>query len=299
MSPFKRGLTRRDFMKMSGCAALGAAGGLSLACSEKRAPVTSERIVLVRDRGAVDPDGRVDGKIIQRMMDDAVMALLELDDPLACWQQLVRADDVVGVKSNQWEMLPTPWEVEQAILKRLMDAGVADTDISIEDRSVLDDPVFSRSTALINVRPLRTHAWSGVGSLIKNYINFVPEPSEYHGNSCADLGAIWHLPHVKGKTRLNILVLLTPLFYGIGPHHFDQTYVWRYGGLLVGTDPVAVDTVGIRIFQAKRQEFFGEERPIRPTAHHVALADMKYHLGTSNIENIDLIKLGWEEGVLI
>lgn len=299
MSPFKRGLTRRDFMKMSGCAALGAAGGLSLACSEKRAPVTSERIVLVRDRGAVDPDGRVDGKIIQRMMDDAVMALLELDDPLACWQQLVRADDVVGVKSNQWEMLPTPWEVEQAILKRLMDAGVADTDISIEDRSVLDDPVFSRSTALINVRPLRTHAWSGVGSLIKNYINFVPEPSEYHGNSCADLGAIWHLPHVKGKTRLNILVLLTPLFYGIGPHHFDQTYVWRYGGLLLGTDPVAVDTVGIRIFQAKRQEFFGEERPIRPTAHHVALADMKYHLGTSNIENIDLIKLGWEEGVLI
>lgn len=299
MSPFKRGLTRRDFMKMSGCAALGAAGGLSLACSEKRAPVTSERIVLVRDRGAVDPDGRVDGKIIQRMMDDAVMALLELDDPLACWQQLVRADDVVGVKSNQWEMLPTPWEVEQAILKRLMDAGVADTDISIEDRSVLDDPVFSRSTALINVRPLRTHAWSGVGSLIKNYINFVPEPSEYHGNSCADLGAIWHLPHVKGKTRLNILVLLTPLFYGIGPHHFDQTYVWRYGGLLLGTDPVAVDTVGIRIFQAKRQEFFGEERPIRPTAHHVALADVKYHLGTSNLENIELIKLGWEEGVLI
>lgn len=299
MSPFKRGLTRRDFMKMSGCAAVGAASGLSLACSDIHAPTTSARVVLIRDKDAVDPDGRIDGRIIRRMMDEAVMALLELDDSQACWQQLVRADDVVGVKSNQWEMLPTPWDVEQAIIKRLKDAGVADSNISVEDRGVLDDPVFARSTALINVRPLRTHAWSGVGSLIKNYINFVPEPSEYHGNSCADLGAIWHLPHVKGKTRLNVLVLLTPLFYGIGPHHFDQTYVWRYGGLLVGTDPVAVDTVGIGLFQAKRQEFFGEERPIRPTAHHVALADKKFHLGTSNIENIDLIKLGWEEGVLI
>lgn len=299
MSSFKSALTRRDFIKISGCAALGAASGLSLTCSEVYTPVTSERVVLVRNRGVVDSNGRIDGRIIQRMMDEAVMALLDLDDSLACWRQLVRPDDIVGIKSNEWEMLPTPWDVEQAIIKRLTDVGVADSDISVEDRGVLNDPVFSRSTALINVRPLRTHAWSGVGSLIKNYINFVPEPSQYHGNSCADLGAIWHLPHVKGKTRLNVLVLLTPLFYGIGPHHFDRTYVWRYGGLLVGTDPVALDTVGLRLFQAKRQEFFGEERPIRPTAHHVAFADRKFHLGTSSIDKIDLIKLGWEEGILI
>ena len=53
------------------------------------------------------------------------------------------------------------------------------------------------------------------------------------------------------------------------------------------------------ILAAKRRAYFGRERPLSPPAHHVVLADRKYHLGTSDPGRIELIKLGWKEGILI
>jgi len=294
-------ITRRDFIRGAGCAAIGLAVGLPLLADEnKEAPLNiKSRVVLVRHAEAVDEKGQINGDIIQQMLDDAMVALYKKEDPVTCWKQIITHDDIVGIKTNVWRMLPTTTEVEQAIKKRILDVGVPEKNIGIDDRGVLDNPVFQKATALINARPMRTHSWSGVGSLIKNYIMFVRRPPDYHENSCANLGAIWQLPHVKDKTRLNILVLLTPLFYGVGPHHFDTTYVWKYRGLLVGTDPVAVDTVGLQILQAKRRIYFGEDRPIKPAAHHVAIAGRKFNLGTSDPEMIDLIKVGWMDEVLI
>ena len=104
---------------------------------------------------------------------------------------------------------------------------------------------------------------------------------------------------VKGKTRLNILVMLTPLFHGAGPHHFSPKHTWPYRGLLVGLDPVAVDSTGVRILAAKREAFFGEERPLSPPAKHIQLADTRHHLGNANPASIELVKLGWDDGVLI
>ena len=54
---------------------------------------------------------------------------------------------------------------------------------------------------------------------------------------------VWTYPIVKGKTRLNILCALTPQFYGRGANFFDRRYVWPYKGLIIGTDPVAVDAI--------------------------------------------------------
>ena len=99
-----------------------------------------------------------------------------------------------------------------------MDAGVKEADIGIDDRGVLRHPVFQRTTALINCRPMRSHHWSGVGSLIKNYIMFVPNMADYHDDSCGRLGVIWDNPLCKGKTRLNILGMLTPQFHSAVNH---------------------------------------------------------------------------------
>jgi hypothetical protein len=146
---------------------------------------------------------------------------------------------------------------------------------------------------------MRSHHWSGVGSLLKNYIMFVPRPDQYHGDSCADLATIWNKPHVKGKTRLNVLVLLTPQFHCVGPHSFHPKYVWQYYGLMVGFDPVAVDATGLRIIQAKRREFFAEDRPLSPPAKHIMLADTRHGLGTADPRKIDLVKFGYDEDILI
>jgi hypothetical protein len=233
------------------------------------------------------------------MLDRGISALMAEKDPVKCWKQIIKKDDIVGIKSNVWRYLPTTPQVENAIKKRVMDAGIPENRIGVGDRGILKQEIFLNATALINARPMRSHHWSGVGSLIKNYIMFVPRPPEYHADSCADLATIWNLPLVKDKTRLNVLVMFTPQFHGVGPHGYNPKYIWKYNGLIIGFDPVAVDSVGVRILQARRQEYFGEARPLNPPPKHVFLADTRHHLGTADPQHIRLIKLGNSRDILI
>ena len=241
----------------------------------------------------------MNGEVLQSMLDEAVKTLVGVPDPREAWQKLVKASDIVGIKSNFWERLPAPKELEAAIQRRILDAGVAEKHLDIDDRGVLRNPIFLGATALINVRPLRTHHWAGVGTCLKNYIQFVPDRPAYHPDGCAALGRIWTFPIVRGKTRLNVLSALTPQFYGRGANFFDRRYVWPYKALIVGTDPVAVDTVGARLLQAKRTSFFGEDRALDVTPHHIQVADTEYHVGVSDLRRIEVVKLGWTEDVLI
>jgi hypothetical protein len=291
--------TRREFLKETSAAAL--AGTLYMASPLRifAQSSTTSRVVLVRHKKVIDNYNKPNEEVVQQMLDDAVAALLDIRDPVQAWGKIVKPTDVVGIKSNEWRPINTPPALEKAIKKRVEGAGVPAQNIGTNDRGVRKDPLFINATALINVRPLRTHHWSGVGSLIKNYITFTEDPSEYHPDTCADLASIWELPQVKGKTRLNILVLFAPLFHGIGPHHFSPKYTWAFKGMLVGFDPVAVDSTGVRILQAKRRDYFGEDRPINPPPKHIFLADTRYHLGTANLENIELITLGWKDDLLL
>jgi hypothetical protein len=298
MAKDKSGLTRRDFMKGVGGALVGMAVGLPApACGTTSQPGKS-RVVLIRNQNVVLGLRRNDGDLIQRMLDEAMVSLFGLDTPSDCWASIIRADDIVGIKTNVWRYLPTPPELEDAIRRGLLGAGVSEQNIAMDDRGVRRNDIFRRSTALINSRPMRTHAWSGVGSLIKNYIMF-DNPEDYHPDACASLAKVWDLPLTRGKTRLNVLVMLTPQFHNIGPHHFDEEYTWPYGGLIVATDPVAADAVGLRIIQQKRRLAFGEDRPLQPTAHHIALADTEYGLGNAGMDKIELVRLGWQEDSLI
>jgi hypothetical protein len=256
-------------------------------------------VVLIRDPEVVGKNGKLDSHVLESMLDQAVTALLGAPDPPSAWRQLFKPDDVVGIKSNVWSPLPTPAALETALVFRLGQAGVRSGSIAIDDRGIRENPVFMRSTALINVRPMRTHHWSGLGTLLKNYIMFSSAPWSYHGNSCERLGAIWQKPHVEGKTRLNILVMLTPLFHGIGPHHFSRRYLWPYAGLIVSTDPVAADATGARIIEARRNNFFDGQRPISPPPLHIAAADTRFGLGNSRADRIELVRMGWKEQILI
>jgi hypothetical protein len=300
-------ITRREFIRgTAGVTLAGAVGGWT-GCREpksteentpKSAPARA-RVVLVRDEKALDEGGRPQAAVLRRMLDEAVTAFTDESDPVAAWKGLVRPTDTVGIKSNVWRFLRTPEGLEEAIRGRLMDAGVSPERIGIDDRGVLGNPVFQAATALVNVRPMRTHHWSGVGSLIKNYIMFHPEPWTWHDDSCADLAGIWDLPVVRGKTRLNILVMLTPLFQSKGPHAFSRKFTWPYRGLLVGTDPVAVDAVGLRILEAKRREHFGRDEPFHVPPKHIRVAEEKFGLGVAEAARIDLLRLGWTENALV
>ena len=292
--------TRREFLKGTTSAAV--AGALYMGSSTPllgTGDKKKSRVVLIRNKDVLDSNYKIKAGQMQGMLDEAVTAALGIDDTKEAWKSIIRPEDVVGIKSNVWSYLPTPSELEQGIKKRVMECGVPEDKIGIKDRGLLTDDIFANATALINTRPMRTHHWSGVGSLIKNYIMFVNDPWTWHDDTCADLGKLLELPVCKGKTRLNVLVMMTPLFNGSGPHHFNPKYTWPYYGLVVGTDMVACDTVGVTILQNKRNEFFGEDRPLNPPPKHIFLADTRHGQGTADLSKIELIKLGDQDGTLI
>jgi hypothetical protein len=288
-------LDRRGFLSVGG----GAAAATLLGTGRASASDARARVVLVRRREVLGADGRVNGPVLHGMLNEAVAALLGEKDAGAAWRRLVKPADVVGVKTNVWDRLRTPPELEQAIREEIVRAGVRPENVAVDDRGVRSNPVFQRMTALVNVRPMRTHAWSGLGTCLKNVIMFVDNPPDYHGDSCATLGATWQLPQLAGKARLNVLVMLTPQFHSVGPHSFAKDLVWPYYGLVVGVQPAPVDATGARIIQAKRRQHFGADRPISPSPHHIEIAGSRYGLGPTDPAQIDLVRLGLAEDALV
>jgi hypothetical protein len=288
-------ITRRELLKRT----VVLAAGSSLLLNRPVAAWANEneattKVVLIRNQKLFDNGSAPNPAICEQMLDEAVRTLAGKEQAKDAWASIVKPGDVVGIKTNAWNSLPTPPELNEILKARVLSAGVKEENVSVDDRGVKTNPVFQRSTALINIRPMRTHAWSGVGSLIKNYIMFAEKPSDYHDDSCASLATLHDLPAVKGKTRLYVLVLFTPQFHHLAASTLSEEFTWKYSGLAVGFDPVAVDSVGLRIIEAKRREYFKEDRPLNPPAKHIALADTRYGLGTSNPSKIELIKLGWD-----
>lgn len=288
---------RRDFLKWTAATAawywLG--GDMRLQAET----TVKSRVVLFRHPRVTDVNQTVNREILSGMLDEGMLALTGAESVSAAWQSILQPDDILGIKTNVWRYLPTPPELNELVAERAKQVGIPGKNIGIRDRGCYRDELFQKATALINMRPMRTHFWSGVGSLIKNCITFVPRPSDWHADVCADLGKLWLNTGIHGKVRLNILVMLTPLFHGTGPHHFNPDYVWRYNGLVMGFDPVAVDATGVRILQAKRNAHFKEPRPLNPPPKHIFLADTRHHLGTADPKKIELVKLGWTDDILI
>ena len=295
----KTNITRRELLKTTALAVGGAIllnRPVSLWGRESDA---TTKVVLIRNKALFDKGTGPDTDICSKMLDEAVCSLTGKNNPQEAWGTIITKNDVLGIKTNRWNNLATPAELEQELKKRALQVGIQENNISIDDRDVIKNPVFQRATALINIRPMRTHAWSGVGSLIKNYITFAEDRPSFHPDSCASLATLYDLPAVKGKTKLHVLVMFTPLFHHNAASQFSEEYVWKYNGILVGFDPVAVDSVGLRIIQGKRNEFFKEDRPLNPPAKHIALADTQYHLGTSDPSKIELVKLGWDDNSFV
>ena len=167
MKPGKS-INRRQFIIGASAAALGTR--LRLSGQETIAPIKSDksRVVLVRDLNVLDENGSPKYAVVQEMLDTGIKALTGKTDPQSAWKTIIKPGDVVGIKNNRWPYLRTTAEVETSLKKRIMEVGVKEADISVDDLGVLQNPVFRRATALINARPMRSHHWSGVGSLIKN-----------------------------------------------------------------------------------------------------------------------------------
>ena len=296
----KRLITRRDFMRGTVGAALGASLGTSLLGvdrafgAENMAP--SSLVTVVRNEKVMDAEGAtVDSKILRAMLDQAVMLTTGEKNAKDAWLQLVKPKDTVGLVPTR-ALNPTHTELYDAVEASLMEAGIPKNSISnVQGRT--SSAKVDACTALISLPALKAHWLTGIGTVIKNYIMFSGRPTHYHGEDSVKLGEIWHQPNVKGKTRLVLVDALHPLC-DKGPQ-VDPRYKWAYNGLIAGKDPVAVETVCVRILEEKRRLMRGEPWPLSPPPLCVEAADRVYHLGTSKLAEIRIKQVGWTKDNLL
>ncbi|HEQ60340.1 MAG TPA: DUF362 domain-containing protein [Firmicutes bacterium] len=143
-------------------------------------------------------------------------------------------------------------------------------------------------TALINVPVLKDHDLSGITLGMKNFYGVIHNPNKYHDNHCdpyiADLSS--H-PYIREKLRLVIADALLCQYNG-GPSLKSQ-WTFPLGGILAGTDPVAVDRVGALIVEQEREkhEMPSLEAAGRPATHIATAA--RLGLGTDQPDEIEWI----------
>jgi hypothetical protein len=293
MKKGKNVVTRRHFIRGTAGAALGAA---LLGPAWLKAQATQggrSPVMIVRDPKVVDAEFNVNRGIVDAMLEQVLLQVTGKGDAKAAWLSLLKPTDVVGLVPTPL-MNPTHPELIDSVKASLVAAGIpAEHIVHAQGRSVDLAPI----TALICMPGLKAHWLTGIGTVIKNYILYSGAPRNYHYQDSAKLGEIWLLPQVKGKTRLVLVDALRPVC-DKGPQ-FDPRYRWVYHGLIAGLDPVAVDAVGLKIIEAKRQELRGEPWPLSPPPICVEAADKVYKLGNSDAAKIDIKTFGWKENLLV
>ncbi|RME21357.1 MAG: DUF362 domain-containing protein, partial [Deltaproteobacteria bacterium] len=113
----------------------------------------------------------------------------------------------------------------------------------------------------------------------------IHNPNKFHDNNCDPFVAdVWEFPAVRRTFRLAILDGIVAQAHG-GPA-FLPGYAWNFGGLLVSTDPVAIDKVAESIIEKKRSELrlpsLDEEK--RPPRYLRTAASRG--LGSDNLDDI-------------
>ena len=287
-------ITKRDFLRGTVGATLGAAlMGPEWIIGNTAQAAGSTSVFIVRDQAAMDAAFNADKSTLAKMLGQALSGVTGEADVNKAWLKLVSPSDIIGLVPTP-HMNPTHDELIEAVKESLVEAGIPAENIrDAQGRSVDLESI----TALISMPGLKAHWLTGIGTVIKNYILYSGSPRNYHDQNSAKLGEIWNLPQVKGKTRLVLVDALYPVC-DKGPQ-VDPRYRWPYNGLIAGTDPVAVETVCLKIIQAKRDELRGEPWPITPPPICVEAADKVYKLGTSDMNSIKVEAVGWAEDLLV
>lgn len=146
--------------------------------------------------------------------------------------------------------------------------------------------VTQEVTVIINVPILKHHGITGVSGCLKNLaFGGVDNTFRFHSNplNCDPaISEIFAHPTIKEKLVLNVVDGLLAAFDG-GPT-YDPNGTWKYGGILLSRDPVALDQIGFQTIEDKRKEANLES--ISRLAKYLRSAP-RLGLGTTNLNEID------------
>jgi uncharacterized protein (DUF362 family) len=248
--------------------------------------------------------------------------------PVEALARLYRPTDVVGIKVGTLGgpgLSPKP-ELVMRLAGWLEDAGVAPGNIVIWDRtdaelvragfklsrdrsavrcfgtnqdydwtprewgaggSCFAKLLVDELTALLNVAVLKDHDLAGISAGLKNWYGAIHNPNKQHANGCdpyvAHLAAF---PLIRKKVRLTVVDGLVGQCHG-GPARSPR-WSWPYGGVLVSTDPVAIDAVAWREIETRRREAGLESLAEQKREPKWIASAGRLGLGESAIERIEV-----------
>jgi uncharacterized protein (DUF362 family) len=163
--------------------------------------------------------------------------------------------------------------------------------------------ITSHCTAFVNVPVLKHHTMAGVTLSLKNWFGAIHNPHKYHFDvnsknkmvaSCNYIPDVNSLILTELKKRQPLIVCDGIMSqYDKGPG-YNPTKAWNYSGLIVSNDPVALDYIGTRIIEKKRQlEGLQSLLDIGREPEYIAIAsDKSYNLGTNDPSKIKIVNIG-------
>jgi uncharacterized protein (DUF362 family) len=114
--------------------------------------------------------------------------------------------------------------------------------------------IFTDATAVINVTMIKDHSISGYTGTLKNITHGnVNNPHEHHANQASpQIAVLYNHPIVTSRVRLHITDAFK-VMYDKGPLDKDPKTRIPHGALYVATDPIAMDTMGVKILNDERK----------------------------------------------
>lgn len=315
MSPVS---TRRQFLAG---AVVGAAGVLAWPAWAATLSKTNRSRVALLENPRVMTEVGVHKRALVEMLDEGLCIALGKPSPAAAWQSILRRDDKILLKFNRADAdrLATSETMADVLVASLRAAGFAPGQITLLEASVrpgaedeLARPEFGwtdkvydfgsgkeqliraaeEATAIINVPFLKAHRIACMTGCLKNLSHgLIRRPALYHANQCCPyIPDIVAMPVIRGKLRLNIMNALR-IVYDTRPESARDP-VDVASTLVIGTDPVAADTIGQTVLDAMRREKM--LKPVTPepglVLQHKLAAEKG--LGINNVEYIEVVRPG-------
>jgi uncharacterized protein (DUF362 family) len=290
------------------------------------------KLVIARDPELRDGGRSVSPGRLLKLLDRALTTLYDAATPLEAWQRVVRPGQVVGLKVNclAGRGISTSVALVEVVSERLRQAGVREIIVwdrlnsdlesagfriiergaglrcfgndtaGYEDELATFGSVGSRMSrtltrlcdVVLNLPVLKDHGITGVTMALKNMFGAIHNPNKYHLHVGDPYVAdAFMLPPIRAKVRLHICDATTAQYEG-GPSYMPQ-WTWPYNGLLVGLDPVALDTVGWQIIERQRAErgMKSLQELKREPTYIATAADRQHRLGTNDVNKIEVMEV--------
>ncbi len=284
-------------------------------------------VARARRPGWTGADGAVVPDVALAAFGAAVARVAGEKTPVDAMKKLFKPTDVVGLKVNCIAgkgLSPQPRLVQQ-LAGWLIAAGVPAGQIVIWDRTsrelknagfvetggvrvVGTDDAYEATprewgaggscyakllvdqvTALINVGVLKDHGLAGVSHGMKNWYGAIHNPNKYHDDGCNP-----YIPDLAASSPIAKKLRLTVVDGTIGQCNGgpgrSPKWAWPWGGVLVSTDPVAIDALGWREIEEQRKVVGLKSLTEEKRAPRYIAAAAKLGLGVADLERVEVVE---------